>query len=214
MSQRYSQLSVNKESAEEELELMEQIRKFSFCDLSDLVNKYNTLSEEDKKLRKYHKILSFKHSLQSEKFTFCVTKSNGQRLYGHCRRLFTPDVNLKPSSMPTALVLISSHGFHQLFDQIMDYIVARWFCCHQAIFPVLDALLLNQPPALGDTFRITIKSQVSRDDEIIELKLNSTYHVSLKKLFQTLSIDNILWLISCILTERRYVLYILALIKT
>lgn len=186
---------------------MEQIRKFSFCDLSDLVNKYNKLSEKDKNSRKYYKILSFKHGLQSEKFTFCVTKSNGTRLYGHCRRLFTPDVNLKPSKMPTALVLISSHRFHALFDQIMDHITARWLICHQAIFPILDALILNPPPALGDTFRVTVKSQVSRDDEVLTFKLNSTYHVSLRKLFQTLSVDNILWLVSCILTERRYVLY-------
>ena len=183
---------------------MEQITKFSFCDLSDLVNKFNQLKDKDKESRKYYKILSFKHSLQSEKFTFCVTKSNGTRLYGHCRRLFTPDVNLKPSEMPTALVLISSHRFHSLFDQIMDHIVARWLICHQAIFPLLDSLSLHPPPALGDTFRVTVKSQVSKDDEVLTFKLNSTYHIPLKRLFQTLSIDNILWLISCVLTERRY----------
>ena len=202
---RYSQLNTTKDSAKEEMELMEQIRKFSFCDLSDLVNRFNALSTKDKQNSKYYKILSFKHGLQSEKFTFCVTKSNGRRLYGHCRRLFSPDVNLKPSEMPSALVLMSSHGFHTLFDQIMDHVVARWLICHQAVFPILDALLLTPPPALGDTFRVIIKSQVNREDEVLTFKLNSTYHVSLKRLFQTLSVDNILWLVSCILTERRFV---------
>lgn len=205
LNERYSKLPTSKRNAAEELELMSQISAFSFCDLTDLVNRYNALKEEDKNNKKFYKILNFKHGLQSEKFTFCVTKSNGHRLYGHCRRLFSPDLSNKPSAMPTALVLMSSHPFHLLFDQIMDHITARWFICQQAVWPILDGLLLNQPPALGDTFRVTIKSQVSHHDEVLTFKLNSTYHVSLKRLFQTLSVENILWLISCVLTERRYV---------
>lgn len=107
--------------------------------------------------------------------------------------------------MPTALCLLSSHGFFRLLDQFMDHIFGRWICAPMAIFPFLDSILLSPLPALGDIFRIKIKSQIpNTSDEELEFRLDSTYHVSLQTLFRHLSVTNILFLISCILTERRY----------
>ena len=118
------------------------------------------------------------------------------------------DKHTGSQDMPTALCLVSSHPFFRLLDQIMDHIFARWICAPMAIFPLLDSLLLSPLPALGDIFRITVKSQIpSAKDELLEFRLDATYHVSLRTLFRHLSVTNVLFLISCILTERRYVTY-------
>ena len=73
----------------EEIEILTQIRKFCFPDLSNIINQYYGNGDNYKKLNKHYKV-RWKHPLQSEKFTFVLTKSGGQRLFGHVRRLFSP----------------------------------------------------------------------------------------------------------------------------
>lgn len=205
----YLDYNLSATSKADESVIMHSIQKFCFCDLSNLVNTLHKLSEDDRNQSNYYKILNFSHGLQSEKFTFVITKAGGTRIYGHCRRCFTYNKSNNSQQMPTALCLISSHAFHKLFDQIMDHCLTRWFISGgTAIFPLLDGIILQPTPALGDTFTINIKSQINKiPNEKITLKLESTYHQSLLLLFRTLSIDNITFLISCILTERRLIFY-------
>ena len=76
----------------EETEIFMQIRKFCFPDLSDLIVKFNGRKMKagaDSRALKPFKIL-FKSPLDSERYTFVLTKSGGTRLYGHCCRVFGP----------------------------------------------------------------------------------------------------------------------------
>ena len=73
----------------EEVEILTQIRKFCFPDLSNIINQYYGNGDNYKQQNKHYKV-RWKHALQSEKFTFVLTKSGGQRLFGHVRRLFSP----------------------------------------------------------------------------------------------------------------------------
>ena len=63
--------------------------------------------------------------------------------------------------MPTALCILSKQPFIDLFDQIMDHVVTRWLCCPEAIFPLLDAILLHPTPGMGDVFHVRIRSQIN-----------------------------------------------------
>ncbi|ETO09549.1 hypothetical protein RFI_27826, partial [Reticulomyxa filosa] len=173
---------LTQEQMEEESEILDQIRKFCFPDLSDILHKYKVLLSKYQKEDRYYRAL-FQHPLQSEKFDFVLTKTGAQRLYGHCRRLYNTSVqcvkkknniyiityrfqkleklaNGKCAAMPTSLCLVSKHPFLSLLDQIMDHILTRWLCCSGAIFPLLDCIIRHPTPALGDVFRVPIKSQI------------------------------------------------------
>ena len=73
----------------EEVEILTQIRKFCFPDLSNIINSYFGNGDKHKSENRHFKA-RWKHALQSEKFTFVLTKSGGQRLFGHVRRLYSP----------------------------------------------------------------------------------------------------------------------------
>ncbi|ETO09649.1 hypothetical protein RFI_27727 [Reticulomyxa filosa] len=79
--------TISKEKGEED-EILMQIRKYCFPDLSDLIQKYIAVATNPKAQDKYYQVL-FQHPMQSEKFDFVLTKPGVQRLYGHCRRVYT-----------------------------------------------------------------------------------------------------------------------------
>ncbi|ETO09650.1 DENN domain-containing protein 1B isoform 1 [Reticulomyxa filosa] len=108
--------------------------------------------------------------------------------------------------MPTGLCLLSKHPFLSLLEQVMDCVLARWLCCPEAIFPLLDSIMNHPVPALGDVFHVHIRSQIpSAPDEIVTLCLQDVYHISLRPLFMTLSVEVIVFILSCLLTEKRII---------
>ena len=320
-------VQLTKQQKLEESEILLQVPRYCYCDLSDLINRYN---QNNLKLHKYidndnnsyfqrgksfgghpkeqnqfsynnrrrssssdPSIISSSfgstHSIQFEKFSFVFRQSNGNQMYGHCRRIFYnanqnnnnnnnnnsfssysqqkqkqtnnyrhnkhPKNNHNNNNkvlLPTTLCLVSSYNFTKLFSQIMDNIITKWiFDDHESIFIFLNNILLRNnsiPPCIGDTFRVSLNkrddinepnhrprhqnhvsfsrsttrmsepSQSSRKQQhqhqhssqdqlnnTVTLKLESTNRQNLKILFKTLSVDNILFIISCILTEQKLI---------
>lgn len=200
----------------EESEVLLQVPRYCYCDLSDLINRYNSNNLKISKYNDNNK--SSTHNVQFEKFSFVFRRSDGNQMYGHCRRILQQDL------LPSSLCIVSSYNFTKLFEQIMDNIITKWiFDDHNSIFIFLNNILTYNnciPPSIGDTFRVSLndnncpnnlyqnKSTNSSQDELnnmITLKLESTNRQNLKILFKRLSIDNILFLISCILTEQKLI---------
>ncbi|ETO19377.1 hypothetical protein RFI_17853, partial [Reticulomyxa filosa] len=77
--------SLTQEEVNEECEVLMQIRKFCFPDLSEIIKKYLTIIEKFKTGDKFYRAL-FQHPLQSEKFDFVLSRNGSAQLYGHCRR--------------------------------------------------------------------------------------------------------------------------------
>ncbi|ETO21643.1 hypothetical protein RFI_15562 [Reticulomyxa filosa] len=208
------------EQIQEECEILMQIRKYCFPDLTDIINKSLAVMDKFRTGSKCYQAL-FEHSLQSEKFDFVLARPGSQRLYGHCRRIYNISAcfdifflmlkkkkkkkkkNESSLQMPICLCLISKYQFLLLFDQIMDHVLARWLCSPEAIFPFLDSLLMHPTPSLGDILHVEIKSQFPNvPNDVTMLWLHDTHNISLRPLFMCLSIDIIILLLSCILTEK------------
>jgi len=147
--------------------------------------------------------------LLSERYTFVLTRSNADRLFGFCFRFVAPDTDGSLRKYPICLCLMSSFPFFGFFYDVLSYLSTRWIVQPDAVIPTVravgavhidDALLL-------DTFEVRIPCTESQDsDEVLKFHVRPTsYDISFKTLFKSLCVDNVLFVLSCILLELRVI---------
>jgi len=147
--------------------------------------------------------------LLTERYTFVLTRSNAARLFGFCFRFVAPEPDGSLRMYPTCLCLMSSYPFFGLFYDVLGYLSTRWVVQPDAVIPTVCAIgsVTINDALLLDTFEARIPStQAKNSDEILKFHIQSTsYDMSFKTLFYSLGVDNVLFVLSCILLELRVI---------
>ncbi|XP_072336797.1 DENN domain-containing protein 2D-like isoform X1 [Scyliorhinus torazame] len=141
---------------------------------------------------------------ESETFSFVLTKMDGSRKFGYCRRLLPRGGGAR---LPEVFCIISCLGCFGLFSQILDEVEKRRQISLAVIYPFMQGLREAAFPAPGKT--VSVKSFIPESGtEIIKLTRPSDSrleHVDFSSLFKHLSEENVIQIFASLLLERRLI---------
>jgi len=127
---------------------------------------------------------------------FVLTDSSASKLYGFCRRF--PQVGSEDTS--ECLVFLSQAPLFSILEPALEIIQTRWILAPWSVLTVVQQLRDKKVPAPGSFLNLSLTPRKA------VLKRDFQDRVSLRLLFQSLSIDNVLWVLNSILFESRIIL--------
>ena len=105
------------------------------------------------KINLYHRMKS------AEEFTFVLTKENGDRTFGFCRRILqsskidNPRYDVKPR-LPETLCILSSFPYFNIFNMLLKTIQIRRWLTPSAVAPLLRDLYNKKIPPPATSFTV------------------------------------------------------------
>jgi hypothetical protein len=156
-----------------------------------------------------HMIANVNNSYNAHNYCFVLTTATGHYYFGFCRRfnsLFNSKLNY-----PTVLCIITRFNLFSIFEPLLEMLEVRWHLNPSAAFIFLRSFLASPVPPAGQIMKVKINENNNNSDVLSntalfersdDLRSNS---FSFQRLFECLSLDNILLIFSAILCEQKLI---------
>lgn len=142
---------------------------------------------------------SIKHEdIEAQVYTFVLTETTGNNIYGFCRRFMGVGNGHR---YPTCLCLLTRMASFNLFESLLEVCQARWLLQPGALFKFLNGFANRPLPQPGGMCRVSLGAE-HHSFYRSSLPFSGSYRTLLKQL----SPDNIMYLFSAILMEKRIVM--------
>lgn len=105
------------------------------------------------------KINLYQRIKNAEEFTFVLTKENGDRTFGFCRRILQsnkiedPRYDVRPR-LPETLCILSSYPYFNIFNMLLKTIQIRRWLTPSAVAPLLRDLYNKKMPPPATSFNV------------------------------------------------------------
>ncbi|KAJ5067537.1 receptor mediated endocytosis [Anaeramoeba ignava] len=145
------------------------------------------------------KVINNNQQIETEYFTFALTKGDGQKFFGSCLRIF------KRNEYPECFLFVTDYPMFSIWEKLLWMLKSKRVAGIHYFKSFLEELRKQPVPNLGENLSFNLHSQGKLIKESIEIKRSDELHAEydLQKLFSTLDAKLIICLFASIIFERR-----------